>query len=96
MAIMIGSNFQQEDDLVEIILNIIADYQPITTMDIWFELGEDERYKGIVSRAEVNEILSQFEKQKMIIKGDDDKWKIKKSLTRNRLQVLPSLKGEFQ
>jgi len=93
---MIGSNFQQEDDLVEIILNIIADYQPITTMDIWFELGEDERYKGIVSRAEVNEILSQFEKQKMIIKGDDDKWKIKKSLTRNRLQVLPSLKGEFQ
>ena len=93
---MIGSNFQQEDDLVEIILNIIADYQPITTMDIWFELGEDERYKGIVSRAEVNEILSQFEKQKMIIKGDDDKWKIKKSLTRNRLQVLHSLKGEFQ
>lgn len=77
---MTGNNFQQRDDICKAILEIIEDYQPITTNDIWFELGEDDRHKGIISRAEVNDHLSQLEKQKMIIKGDDDKWEINKSI----------------
>jgi len=72
---MRGSNLEHEDNIGEVILKIIKDYQPITTMDIWFELGEDDRYKGIISRAEVNDHLSQLGKQKIIIKGDNDSWK---------------------
>jgi hypothetical protein len=68
-------NFQQRDDIYKAILEIIADYQPITTKDIWYELGEDDRFKDGITLAEVNETLFQLEKQKMIIKGDNDSWK---------------------
>jgi len=76
MEVMNRSNFQQKDDLWGIILQIIAEYQPITTMDIWYELGEDDGFKNVFTRTEFNETLSQLKKQKMIIRGDDDQWKI--------------------
>lgn len=72
---MTSKTFQQEDDIDKAILEIIADYQPITTKDIWYELGEDDRFKNGITLAEVNETLFQLEKQKMIIKGDNDSWK---------------------
>jgi hypothetical protein len=75
MVIMTGNNFQQRDDICKAILEIIAEYQPITTKDIWYELGEDDRFKDGITLAEVNETLFQLEKQKMIIKGDNDSWK---------------------
>jgi len=74
---MIGGNFQQEDNIGEVILKIIANYQPITTMDIWYELGEDSRFEDGITYDEVNEILLQLERQKMIVRVEDDKWKIK-------------------
>ena len=72
---MTGNNFQQRDDICKAILEIIADYPAITTKDIWYELGEDDRFKNAITLAEVNESLFQLEKQKMIIKGDNDSWK---------------------
>lgn len=72
---MTGNNFQQRDDICKAILEIIEDYQPITTKDIWYELGEDDRFKDGITLADVNETLFQLEKQKMIIKGDNDSWK---------------------
>jgi hypothetical protein len=69
---MIESDLLQEDNLVEIILKIIADYQPITTTDIWFEIGEDERFKGGITLAGVKQTLFQLEREKMVMKRGDD------------------------
>ena len=68
-------HFQHDDDLAMTVLEIIGHYQPILTEDIWYELGEDDRFKDGITLAEVNETLFQLEKQKMIIKGDNDSWK---------------------
>lgn len=70
------SNFQQEVDLRRIILQIITDCRAITMIEIWYELGEDDRFDGGITRAEVIEVLSELEKQNIIVKGKDDKWKI--------------------
>jgi len=74
---MRGSHLEHEDNIGEVIFKIIEDYPSITTMDIWLELGEDDRYKGIISRAEVNDLLSQLEKQKIIKRDEEGKWRIK-------------------
>jgi len=76
MVIMMESNFQQEADLGRMILQIIKDYRAITTTDIWYELGEDDRFDGGITRAEVTEVVSELEKQNIIVKEKDDKWKI--------------------
>ena len=73
---MKGSNFQTEDDLQEAILEIIASYQAIMAEDIWFELGEGERFRSAVSHSEVNETLSRLERRKLIRKGKDEKWRL--------------------
>lgn len=77
---MTSSNFWQEDTLCRIILNIIADYQPITTMDIWYELGEDHDFNCGITHAEVNETLFHLERQKWIVKGEDDIWQINRTI----------------
>jgi hypothetical protein len=59
-GIMKGSDFQPEDDLQKAILEIIASYKAIMAADIWFELGEDERFRSAASRSEVNEALAQW------------------------------------
>jgi len=73
---MKGSNFQTEDDLQEAILEIIASYQAIMAADIWFELGEGDRFRSAVSRSEVDEALSQLEGRKFIRRGKDEKWRL--------------------
>jgi hypothetical protein len=73
---MTKSNFQQEIDLERIILQIITDYRALTTIEIWYELGEDNRFDGGITRAEVTDVVSELEKQNIIVKGKDDKWKI--------------------
>lgn len=73
---MTKSNFQQEVDLGGIILQIITDCQAITATEVWYELGEDDRFRAGITRAEVNEVMSGLEKQNIIVKGEDDKWKI--------------------
>jgi len=75
-VIMTKSNFQQEVDLGRIILQIITDCRAITTIEVWYELGEDDRFDGEITHAEVAEVVSELEKQNIIVKGKDDKWKI--------------------
>jgi len=76
LLIMIDENVQREVDLRRMVLQIITDYRAITTMDIWYELGEEGRLEGSISLDEVRETLSQLEGQKMIARGNDDEWKI--------------------
>jgi len=78
---MMRNNFWGEVDLGRIILQIITDYRAITTMEIWYELGEDGRFDGGITRAEVTEVVSELEKQNIIVKGKDDKWNINLSGT---------------
>ncbi len=78
---MTKSNFLQEVDLGRIILQIITDYRALTTIEIWYELGEDDRFDGGITRAEVTDAVSELEKQNNIVKGKDDKWKINSSGT---------------
>lgn len=78
---MMTSNFQGEVDLGRIILQIITDYRAITTIEIWYEIGEDDRFDGGITRAEVTEVVSELEKQNIIVKGKDDKWNINSSGT---------------
>jgi len=73
---MRGYNFLREGDLERATLEIIAHYQAMTTTDIWYELGEDERFKGVISRPEVEEALSRLEEQQLINQGQDDKWRV--------------------
>lgn len=75
---MMDENSQREVDLRRMVLQIITDYRTITTIDIWYELGEEGRFEGSISLNEVRETLSQLEGQKMIARGDDDQgqWKI--------------------
>ena len=75
-GIMKGFNFQPEDDLQEAILEIIASYQAIMAADIWFELGEGDRFRSAISHSEVNEALSRLEGRKLIRKGKDEKWRL--------------------
>jgi hypothetical protein len=75
-GIMKRFNFQNEDDLQEAILEIIASYQAIMAADIWFELGEGERFRSAVSHSEVNEALSRLEGRKFIHRGKDEKWRL--------------------
>jgi len=74
---MTDRHLQHDDGLARVILEIIAHYQPIPTMNIWFELGEDDRFKDGIPLAEVNDILSHLENRKRIFKEDGDKWTVK-------------------
>ena len=74
---MTGYNVPQDEDLGREILEIIAEYQAISITDIWYELGEDDRFRGGIPLAEVGEALSLLEGQEMIIKVENDKWTIK-------------------
>jgi hypothetical protein len=73
---MKGFNFQPEDDLQEAILQIIASYQAIMAEDIWFELGEGERFRSLISHSEVDEAISRLEGRKLIRRGKDEKWRL--------------------
>ncbi len=73
---MTNKQVHKEDELFRGVLEIIAHYQPIPTMDIWYELGEDDRFDKGITRSEVTEVLSELEKQNIIMKEKDDKWKV--------------------
>jgi hypothetical protein len=60
---------------MKVIFKIIRELQPITTNDIWYEVGEDYRYS--ISKEEIIGVLSHLEKQKRI-SMEDEKWKLNK------------------
>jgi hypothetical protein len=66
------------DGLARAVLEVIGHHQPIPTMDIWYELGEDERFEDGVALAEVKETLFHLENSKRIFREDGDKWMVKK------------------
>jgi hypothetical protein len=72
---MIDSKFRNEEHLMGVIFKIIRELQPITTNDIWYEVGEDYRYS--ISKEEIIGILSHMEEQKRI-SMEDKKWKLSK------------------
>ena len=74
---MTDRHVQHDDGLAKVILEIIGHYQSIPTMDIWYELGEDDRFEDGIPLAEVNDILSHLEKGKRIFREDGDKWMVK-------------------
>ncbi len=68
--------FHHDDDLATTVLEIIGHYQAIPTMDIWYELGEDDRFEDGVALAEVNDILSRLENERRISREDGDRWTV--------------------
>jgi hypothetical protein len=72
---MTDTKFRNEEHLMGVILKIIRELQPITTNDIWYEVGEDYRYS--ISKEEIIGILSHLEKQKRI-SMEDEKWELRK------------------
>ena len=74
MSAMAHSKFRNEEHLMKVIFKIIRELQPITTTDIWYEVGEEYRYS--ISKEEITEILSHLEKQKRI-SMEDEKWKLR-------------------
>ncbi len=80
---MAGSK-HKEQHLLKAILKIIAELQPLTTKDIWYELGEDYRYA--LSEAELTDFLAFLEDQKRIAM-EDEKWKMRKKYS-PRIELL--------
>ena len=71
--------FEHDGNLADAVLEIIAHYQPIPTMDIWYELGEDERFEDDIALAEVNEILSHLENERRIFREYGDRWTVNRN-----------------
>jgi hypothetical protein len=97
-GIMKRLNFQKEDDLLEAILEIIASYKAIVALDIWFELGEGERFRSAISHSEVNEALSRLEGRKFIRMGKDEKWRLgwkKEGISKNLKEDRNGRKKQF-
>ena len=74
LVAMIETHFQYDDDLGKAVLEIIRNYQPIPTMDIWYELGEDASFEGGVALSEMNQILCYLENERKILKKDGNEW----------------------
>ena len=84
---MIERYLQHDDDLAMTVLEIIGHYQPILTEDIWYELGEDDRFEDGVALAAVNDILSHLENGKRIFREDGDKWRLKGAISQIRIKT---------
>ena len=76
---MTERHLPHDDGLARAVLEVIGHHQPIPTMDIWYELGEDERFEDGIALAEVNDILSHLENSRRIFREDGDKWMVKKT-----------------
>lgn len=74
---MADNRFQQEGEIVSAVFEIIVHYQPIPTMDIWYELGEDNRFQEKIPLSEVKEILTRLENLDKIIRQDGERWGVR-------------------
>ena len=93
---MTDRHFQHDDGLARAVLEIVGHYQPIPTMDIWYELGEDDRLEDGIPLAEVNEILSHLENERKIFKEGDDKWMVKKMVASKRASSRRNVKKSLR
>jgi len=74
---MTDTRFQQEGDIAKAVFEIITHYQPIPTMDIWYELGEDNRFLERIPLSEVKEILTRLENQEKIFRHGGERWEVR-------------------
>jgi hypothetical protein len=65
--------------------------------DIWFELGNEERFRSSEFHSEVNEALSRSKERTFSRKGKDEKWRIvlKKKDFRKNLEGRDGRKKQF-
>ncbi len=77
---MTDIRFQMEGDITKAVFEIIAHYQPIPTMDIWYELGEDNRFQERIPLSEVKEILTRLENQEKIFRHGGERWGVREKV----------------
>ena len=57
---------ETEFNLDEIILEIVGEMQPISSEEVWMEIGENLDLESNPSQEEVNQILEKMEKEKIL------------------------------
>lgn len=64
----------------EIILEIVREMQPISSEEVWMEIGENLDLESNPSQEEVNQILEKMEKEKILesikLKSEEEKYTV--------------------
>ncbi len=64
----------------EIILEIVREMQPISSEEVWMEIGENLDFESNPSQEEVNQILEKMEKEKILestkLKSEEEKYTV--------------------
>lgn len=64
----------------EIILEIVREMQPISSEEVWMEIGENLDLESNPSQEEVNQILEKMEKEKILesikLKSEEGKYTV--------------------
>ncbi len=67
-------------NLDEIILEIVRKMQPISSEEVWMEIGENLDFESNPSQEEVNQILEKMEKEKNLgitkLKSEEEKYTV--------------------
>ena len=71
---------KEEINLDEIILEIVREMQPISSEEIWMEIGENLDLESNPSQEEVNQILEKMEKEEILesikLKSEEEKYTV--------------------
>ncbi len=71
---------KKEFNLDEIILEIVREMQPISSEEVWMEIGENLDLESNPSQEEVNQILEKMEKEKILesirSKSEEEKYMV--------------------
>jgi DNA-binding Lrp family transcriptional regulator len=71
---------KEEFNLDEIILEIVREMQPISSEEVWMEIGENLDLESNLSQEEVNQILEKMEKEKILesikLKSEEEKYTV--------------------
>ena len=71
---------KEEINLDEIILEIVREMQPISSKEIWMEIGENLDLESNPSQEEVNQILEKMEKEEILesikLKSEEEKYTV--------------------
>ena len=71
---------KEEINLDEIILEIVREMQPISSEEVWMEIGENLDLESNPSQEEVTQILEKMEKEKILesikLKSEEEKYTV--------------------
>jgi DNA-binding Lrp family transcriptional regulator len=69
---------KKEFNLDEIILEIVRRMQPISSEEVWMEIGENLEFESNLSQEEINQRLDKMEKENILgrssFKNDEEKY----------------------